>query len=287
VLKDIGLTALYRPLPLPRHQRLRKGDLLLSSHALMAPEFARTSLGRKIFARYPSAKEWFKKELAPRIAGIVYRSLDKSFAHLELHSQNVDVLVSSRGKVRGVFVKDLLDMMHDPGAQAASGKLPRGVPTLRDREWGNLGEAGAEYGVAGFYSTYLGQLTLPGSSYSRYGNDGFHTAVRDALRSIVTRRGDHGRLSRYPEFARAFSSTSNLWQTTASLRDLLVKSNLEKSFRPDAAARRRFQQAPGSFAGSPAHPDLNAMEYGFVGSNPVAVKRGPGGLVEAYSFKFR
>jgi hypothetical protein len=213
----------------------------------------------------------------------------KSFAHLELHSQNVDVLVSSKGKVRGVYIKDLLDMMHDPAAQAAKGKLPRGVQALRDKEWGNLGESNAQYNVANFYSTYLGQLTLPGANYSSRGT-GFHAMVRDELRKIFGRRKDVGRLKRYPEYAKAIDPNNNLWVTTENLRNLLVKANLEKSFKPDASAQRRFKDAPGGLAGPTGRnpsPDLSAMEYGYVGKKPVAVKRGADGTIQDYYFKFR
>src|SRR5205085_1799184 len=106
---------------------------------MMSSEYRKSPAMRAILARHGGARRWFRDQIAPAVADLVYRSMFESFAHFELHSQNVDVLLGPDGDVLELFVKDLSDVVHDPAMEAASGKTPNPSP-LREPEWGDMGQ---------------------------------------------------------------------------------------------------------------------------------------------------
>jgi hypothetical protein len=313
ILKQPVVNVLYRPLPVPRQGTLAPGDVLLSAHVLNDPAFAKTELGRTIFGRRFTVGGWFKKELAPKLARTVYRAVASSFTHLELHSQNIDVLVGADGKVREVFVKDLLDMMHDPALESASGRRPAAVSILRDREWGNMGEPKARFAsTSRFYSTYLGMTSYPAHQWR---DSKLHRAVRDELIGLARKELPLDELRAYPEFHTLFGKKREVLDVTIhDLRELLIKSGLAARFRPDDRARPRLlgddaagtpilgprrlqpEQKPPVLTHGQALRELGEMlrlvpparpwEYGFVGEVPVALHRTRSGVIDDYYFRF-
>jgi hypothetical protein len=284
------LTILYRPIPLPT--KLAKGDVLLPAHVFMSKAFSETPLGKRIFSRHSSPSEWFFKELAPKTAQIIYRSMEKTFAHLELHSQNIDLLVGADGEIKQVFVKDLLDMMHDPAAEVAAGRQPIGVKVLRDVEWKNIGEDGSRYDPEGFYSTFLGQTNL-GQHAPTHGRDrSFQYAVRDELIKIARAKLNTAKLRQHPKYDKVFDQPDNLYSVVADLRDMLIKTRLDSRFRAHPGAKRRLLEGSGPILSSHEHNatlkglKASANEYGFIGETPVAITRGKDGQVTNYFFRF-
>jgi hypothetical protein len=297
---DLEHNVIYRPLPLPRQGGLQPGDVLLPAHVLMSRRFGRTKLGRKIFARHGgSAEAWFRDALAPQIADLVLDSLERSFTHLELHGQNIDLLIGADGTLRRVFVKDLLDVAHDPAAQAARGRLPVGTKVLRGLKWGNLGEEGANFDTSGVYAAYLHKVWPPyteglnPAAIERY-SEPFHGAIRDHLVAAFRRRIDPGTLRQYAETAAVFEQNGGwLFTVIGKLRDLLIKSRIQAEFREDPTARQPLVEGTGKLHASTRleaeRVDLDAdqtLKIGFVGSVPVAVKQASDGRIDAFFFRF-
>jgi hypothetical protein len=195
------------------------------------------------------------------------------------------VLIGADGRVREVFVKDLLDMMHDPAAESAAGHTPRAVPVLRDREWHNIGEPEGEYGVEAFYTAYLGQTRYPVEA--ERGRSAFHEAIRDEIVALARARLPRS-AERYPEHRALFREKRSLAQTLHALRELQVKTGIERGFRADPSAARWID---GRHGGTPVYSPLKIKPdeswiYGYVGQVPVAVKAQANGVIDDYHFRF-
>jgi hypothetical protein len=298
-----GLNAIYRPLPLPE----QPGDRLITWHVLMSPEFRASPEGRAIFARHGGVHAWFRSQAAPKVAELIAESMLDSFAHFELHSQNVDLLLAADGSVRQAFAKDLLDLMHDPGGQAASGRTPVGQRATRDGEWGDAADSGRDEirfeGLGQFYGTYFSQLgidALSRRSNSRYATvrtDGdFRGWVLDALYTRVAKERDVASLARFPDFA-PFASPARRhrspYRALDGLRNAIIKDQLGRGFRSDPSVRARFE-APGATIVSSSKQQAQrlrlgrrGLELGTVGRTPVAIVRDRrSGLVRDFYFAF-
>jgi hypothetical protein len=313
-IKDLDYAALYRRPALPPRRNLSPGDMVFTAHVLMSKAFPYTRIGHRIFKKSAenqpvkggfweallkgqqhdtwklAADEWFTSQLAPKLANIVYRGLDKSCTHLELHSQNVDVVVNARGKVREVLVKDLMDGMYDPVALAARGKAPGTIQDLTEPAWGYLEGPGAKYTAATFHEDFLGQLKNPVHAHY-YEQHEFHIAVRNELLKIISRRKDLHRLQRYREYQTAHEAGATLWITIDALRSLLIKSNLEVTFRANPAARQFFPAtrgcSPPTTICTNGSAGVGVRQYGFAGVTPVAVTRGSDGTILSYDFNLQ
>jgi hypothetical protein len=268
VASGVDLAVLYRPLPLPRSFALRRDDFLVAGHVLSAPELEGTALGRRIFGRYGSRAAWENAELAPALARTLRRSIAESFVHPELHAQNLDVLIDAKGRVRRVFIKDLLDVMHDFPVAAAQGHGPTETAGLRDGLWKTMGEAGAAYDVEGFHREFLAQSLSPRLERA------VRAAFVDEIRAVLPL----DRLTGYPELSRLRDPKGSLYEALSDLWNLLVKTRLGERFEADDGARESLVRGEGELTTSPSAPALSdGWAYGFIGEVPVAVRyREPG-----------
>jgi hypothetical protein len=296
-----GLNVIYRPLPMP----VQPGDRLITWHVLMSPEFRNSPRGRAMFRPYGGAEAWFRTQAAPAVADILADSLLDSFAHFELHSQNVDLLVGKDGTVRQAYAKDLLDIMHDPAAEAASGRRPVAQKVLKDGEWGDAADSGRhEIQVAslgGFYQSYFSQLGMDVTARrtsSRYAGLDTETAFRgwvmDELYTRVAQRKDVDALARFPGFE-SFQDPelrrASPYQAIDGLRNSLIRDQLTLSFRADPSARASFEGRPSIVSDTKANARAfrarkRGLTFGYVGDSPVAVARGADGLVRDFYFAF-
>lgn len=278
------VTAIYRPIPRPRRKKLAPGDALIPLSALNSKEFAASARGQRLFARHGSQEAWLAKELAPQLAHILWKSLRSNFAHLELHSQNIDLLVNKAGKLKQTFVKDQLDMMHDPGAQVASGQPADNVAALRDYEWGNMGEAGARFDTATFYRLLLGQTTSRPPTLDR--------AVTQALKDIATKRRNLGALAHRPEYAALVYAEASLPTYLEALRQILIHDDIDRNFTADEKAKKALTRASGKItSGDPrcarlADLDTKDLQFGYVYETPIAILRDPEGYTRRYYMRF-
>jgi hypothetical protein len=158
VIPKINLAFLHRKLPAPRDDRIYPDDVLLGTQVVLSSVFASTKLGKCIFSLTGSQDAWLENIFAPKMGELIDDSLQRRVAHLELHPQNLDLLINTKtGEIRHLFVKDLEDMYQDPAAAAATGKGPSELDITRDRLFGILGEYRSKYSLDRFYWEFLGQ----------------------------------------------------------------------------------------------------------------------------------
>jgi hypothetical protein len=283
VLDIPGANVVYRPLPRPTSRLLRSGDQVLNAHVLQHDQFfSESPIGRRLFPRPPVMRDWLHRELAPRVAKLLYRSLTRTFGHYELHGQNVSILVARGGRVRDVFVSDQQDHLPDPVLAAAAGHPIGLLPP------GDAFPPGTVYDVRSFYK-HLDNL-------DRFPRASLEDDVRADLLALVRKQRDTRLQERYPEYQRVFGApagdeTARLSDTLADLRELLVKSGLEQRFRADPGAKADLERPGGTIIGSriPFFGNLTngpGLELGYVGSIPVSLRRNKAGLIDTYYFRF-
>jgi hypothetical protein len=165
-LKDGGppLTALARQIPLPR-RGLQEGDVLLPAHVLSDPRFARTALGQQIFGLHGSQTRWYRKELAPAMAKLLWHCLTRSGFHSELHAQNVVAILDKQGHIVELKLKDLQDVKSDRPLRRALG-LPKIAASLFD-----IPERFSTQDIADYYATYFGQMAKFDKDRREFSND--------------------------------------------------------------------------------------------------------------------
>jgi hypothetical protein len=287
VMPKIQFAFLQRRLPAPRDEEIGSDDVLLGTQVILSDAFASTQLGKRIFSQISSKDAWLENIFAPKIAELIDDSLQRRVAHLELHPQNLDILINTRtGEIRHLFVKDLEDMYQDPAAVAATGQLPRSLNITRDRAFGILGEYRSRFSLDRFYWEFLGQ-TLGEEQHST------RNAVANWLRERARYRYREQDLRLYSEYAKLFGNQrGDLFNTIAAIRDLNVKIDLQNHFQKNESARHELTKSEGTvistsrlkaFTFSTTQPNL---EFGYVGNIPVAISRDANGLIEHYYFKF-
>ena len=302
VIPKINFAFLQRNLPAPRDDAIASDDVLLGTQVILSDVFASTKLGKNIFAPMGSQSKWLEKVFAPKIAELIDDSLQRKVAHLELHPQNLDILVNTTtGKIRHLFVKDLEDMYQDPAALvAATGEFPQDLNITRDRVFGILGEYRSQYTLDRFYWEFLGQ-TLGKEQCA------VQDAVADWLREkslILLRQSEIYHYADYEEFLNELKSyreynkllnnqAEDLFDIIATLRDLLLKINLNHNFCPNESARHHLSEDEGTVVSSSRlkafsfTPCLSHLEFGFIGDVPVAISRDTNGIIKDYYFKFK
>jgi hypothetical protein len=288
--------SIFRPIAMPR-EGLRPGDRLMPWQVMMDPAFRKTELAKRILERYPNPRAWFEKEAAPAFAEIIYDSLFRLHDHFTLHSQNVEALFDGQGRLRRLFVKDLLDVVTDPAAEAvARGRAPEAAAVRRAQQWGHIGESGdhfQEIDLHSFYDLFFGQIGMYPAPLGMTGDEESPRMIADALIKLVKARVPLRDLERFPEYKAVLveGASKHPIGVIAGLRHLLLKQRLTDGFRPDAQARSRFFAGEGRLVSSSRNeanwfkPDDPALEYGLIGEVPVAVKRA-GGIVTSYYFRF-
>lgn len=167
-----AITQLWREMSVAS-RGFRPGDFVAPIHVLTDPEFARTERGQAIFGPYAegeiSAEEaqasWLVSELAPKLADIVTNSLTDTYAHPQLHEQNVEAVIDANGRILDVFVKDLADIALDYRAIAVAGDVDRwrsvqvndrayASPIANDLQFPN----GKRYAFGRHYQAFLGSI---------------------------------------------------------------------------------------------------------------------------------
>lgn len=269
---------IYRPLTRPA----RAGDLLLPATALLAPDFATSPVGKRLFARHGGQATWVARELAPRAAAIVDRSISQHFLQLELHQQNVDVLVSRDGRIRKLVVKDASDIVHDPALEAVlTGKLPDRRRSPRNTAFLDIGQERSElgYGVSGFqYSYGIAYLFAPHGDGAARAASGAFLRDRPDLKARLQARVAGRDLSPAMMFA----------STIDEYRNQLILDQLEdpqRGFRRDPTARRWLDDRSRPLYAAynhQAHLIPKTAEIGFVGKVPVAVTRDADGHIDGF-----
>lgn len=285
----VDVNVLYRPLIAPR-DGLKRGDRLVTWHVLQDPKFRSSRAGKKIWKRYRSYEDWYHAELAPKLLDVVEESFFDTHAHVEVHGQNLDMVIGADGRVRDVLAKDLLDMVHDPAMQAvATKRRPTATAALRDRDWGSAHEEGNPYWSAdlkGFYEFFVPQLSPFGSREEKAAQAALGQALE---RRLLERLGPERAAvrARLPALSRdaLFGEVANAY------RYAIMTSRLDAHFVPDASARGNFAIATGKVSGAFANTrrsDLGAsnVEYGTIHGTPVAVARDAAGKVDKFWFRF-
>ena len=292
VIPKINFAFLQRALPLPRGERIDYHDVLLGTSVILSDAFASTKLGKSIFSPMGSKERWLKKVFARKIAELIDDSLQRKVVHLELHPQNLDVLVNTKtGELRHLFVKDLEDMYQDPAAlAAATGEFPEALDVTRDRVFGVLGEYRSQYSLDRFYWEFLGQ-TL-GKKQSALQKT-VANWLREKALSRYANLDSKIDLNLYPEYITLFEKRSgDFFDVIANLRDLELKLNLSQNFIKAKSAYHQFTKSEGTVVSSSRikalafTPSFKHLEFGFVGNVPVAISRDRNGLINDYYFKF-
>jgi hypothetical protein len=287
VVSTVKLAFLQRALPMPRVDEIESDDVLLGTQVIFSDAFAATNLGKNIFSRLNTKDAWLERVFAPKIGELIDDSRQRRIAHLELHPQNLDILIDTRtGEIRHLFVKDLEDMYQDPVALAATGEYPQALHITRDRLFGVLGEYHSKYSLDRFYWEFLGQTT-------GYQQGLMENTIADFLKSTAQQRHQGQDSTIYPEYAKLYGNCqADLFDTIAALRDLEVKINLSQHFQENESARDDLTASSGfvvstnklkAFTFTPTLPNL---EFGYVDQIPVAISRDINGLIEDYYFKF-
>jgi hypothetical protein len=287
-IPKINFAFLHRKLPAPRDEEIYADDVLLGTQVVLSSVFASTKLGKCIFSLAGSQKAWLENIFAPKMGELIDDSLQRRVAHLELHPQNLDVLINTKtGKIRHLFVKDLEDMYQDPAAAAAMGKGSSELDITRDRLFGILGEYHSKYSLDRFYWEFLGQ-TIGAENCS------VQNAVATWLKEKASDRYREYDLTLYPEYIQLYGDRpGDLFDAIAALRDLDLKINLQRHFKGDRSARQELSESEGvvvstsklkAFAFTPSLPNL---KFGYVGNIPVAISLDTNGLIECYYFKFK
>jgi hypothetical protein len=239
-----------------------------------------------------SKETWLQKVFAPKIAELIDDSLQRKIAHLELHPQNLDILINAKtGRIRHLFVKDLEDMYQDPAAfAAATGEYPQDLDVTRDRIFGVLGEYHSQYSLDRFCWEFLGQTLGKEKS-------AMQTSIANRLREkALSRYGNLDskvNLKLYPEYIKLFVERSgDVFDVIANLRDLELKLNLNNKFLLNESAYAHFAKSEGTVISSTRlkafafTPSFKHLEFGYIGNVPVAISRDLNGLIENYYFKF-
>jgi hypothetical protein len=287
VISTAKLAFLQRALPTPRGHQIKSDDILLGTQVIFSDDFATTAMGKQIFSRLGSKDAWLEHVFAPKIGELIDNSLQRRVAHLELHPQNLDILVDTRtGEIRYLFVKDLEDMYQDPVALAATGKYPLALHITRDRLFGVLGEYHSKYSLDRFYWEFLGQTT-------GYKQGLMQHIIADFLKLKAFQRYQGRDLTIYPEYVKLTGDCqADLFDIIAALRDLDIKCNLANHFQENVSACDELTESIGiivstsklkAFAFTPTLPNL---EFGYVDRIPVAISRDTNGSIEHYYFKF-
>jgi hypothetical protein len=283
IIPTVQLAFLQRSLPALRNSEIESSDILLGTQVIFSDAFAATHLGKQIFSRPGTQDTWLETVFAPKIGELIDDSLQRRSAHLELHPQNLDILIDTNtGEIRHLFVKDLEDMYQDPAALAATGQSPQALDTTRDRMFGILGEYHSKYSLDRFYWEFLGQTT-------GYKQGLMEKAIADFLKSKAEQRYQGQNLTPYPESAKF---TGDLFDLIAALRDLDVKLNLSQYFHKNELARDELTANGGVIVSTSKlqaftfAPTLRNLEFGYVEQIPVAISRDINGLIEHYYFKF-
>ncbi|MCA9581557.1 MAG: hypothetical protein KC416_07160, partial [Myxococcales bacterium] len=237
---SLPVTMVYRSLPEPP-DGLRAGDRIVPAHALAHDEFWELPFAKKIASEYGSPGRWYAEEVAPALADAIFDTMVDFGTHLEAHGQNVDVILDADGHVRSVAIKDLLDVMQDHPLDVAQGRTPFGTSRIRDLEWKSMGEADGRYDATGIHRSFLGQLGAMGSE------DEFFRSIRQVMVWLADERIDDATRERYPEFDRVLQAAEDtgaydaargqLFDVIGAAREMLVRSGLERGFRPDDGAR--------------------------------------------------
>ena len=197
-----------------------------------------------------SKETWLEKAFAPKIAELIDDSLQRKVAHLELHPQNLDVLVNTKtGEICHLFVKDLEDMYQDPAAlAAATGEYPKALDVTRDRVFGILGEYRSQYSLDRFYWEFLGQTLGKEESAVQKTVANW---LKEKARSRYSDFYSETYLKLYPEYIQLFVERSgDLFDVIANLRDLELKLNLNHKFLPDESAYDLFINSEGTIVSS-------------------------------------
>jgi hypothetical protein len=287
VVSTAKLAFLQRALPVPSDHEIESDDVLLGTQVVFSDAFAATNLGNHIFSRLGTKDAWLEYIFAPKIGALIDDSLQRRIAHLELHPQNLDILIDTRtGNIRHLFVKDLEDMYQDPVALAAIGQYPQALHITRDQLFGVLGEYHSKYSLDRFYWEFLGQTT-------GYKKGLMQNTITDVLKETAYQRYQGQDLTAYPEYTKLQGdSQTDLFDIIAALRDLDVKINLSQHFQRNESARDDLTASSGlvistsklkAFTFTPALPNL---EFGYVDQIPVAISRDVNGSIEHYYFKF-
>jgi hypothetical protein len=283
VIPTVKLAFLQRSLPAPRDAEIQSDDVLLGTQVIFSDAFAATDLGKQVFSRLGTQDTWLEAVFAPKIGELIDDSLQRRSAHLELHPQNLDILIDTNtGKIRHLFVKDLEDMYQDPVALAATGQAPQALDITRDQMFGIFGEYHSKYSLDRFYWEFLGQTT-------GYKQGLMEKAIANVLKTKADRRYHGQDLTPYPESAKF---QGDLFDLIAALRDLEVKLNLSKHFQENELARDELIAGDGIVVSTSKlkafafTPTLRNLEFGYADRIPVAISRDANGLIEHYYFKF-
>lgn len=268
---------IYRPLSRPT----RAGDLLLAATVVLSPEFARSPLGRSLFARHGGHARWVERQFAPKVAEVAERSVREHFLHLEAHQQNVDVLIGRDGRIRTLVVKDMSDVVHDPALEAVmTGQLPDRSRSPRNTAFLDMAQAGSEsdYGVAGFQQVFgLAYLFSPHGTAAAIARRVFAKAQPEIQPGLAARVADRN----LPDAA-MFAATMDEYRNQLIIDRL---SDPRHGFRPDAAARRWLDDRSRPLYAQykyQAYSIPASAEAGFVGAVPIAVTRDAGGRIDGF-----
>lgn len=251
--------AVHRALPTAEELDIREGDLWAPAHAFLSPSFAKSPEGEAMFRDFGgSPREWLERVLTPHLADLVFRSLVEQGMHFELHTQNLDILTSSSGRVLRIWVKDLPDVLDDPMLRIATGHEQRNDPSLRhptrgyvddERGWDSLSSLD-------WYARTLVQIPMvlrKDVPLIRPNNDlhpedlGFYRQLRSELaqrfREHVPaevlepfKKSAHYRMLLGPADDDPMDYAPGVW-FLKSMRWLLVATDLEARFHPSPEAR--------------------------------------------------
>ena len=292
VIPELDFAFLQRALPLLQDKFLELNDVVLGTSVILSTVFAATELGQSIFSIFGGQETWLEQIFAPQIANLIDDTLQRKIAHLELHPQNLDVVINSQtGQIRQLLVKDLEDMYQDPAAFAAlNGEYPTALNVTRDRLFGVLGEYHSKYTLDRFYWEFLGQ-TLGKENLL------IQETVAKFLRVKFIHRWSNSHLwdrcQLYPEYRQLMGNGSgDVFDAIALIRDLELKLNLEQNFRSDQTAFGQFINQSGTIVANNKlkafsfTPTFKHLEFGFVGKVPLAITKDSEEMIQNYYFKF-
>ena len=268
---------IYRPLTRPT----RTGDLLLAATVVLSPEFARSQLGRSLFARHGGQAAWVERQFAPGVADLAERSVREQFLHLEAHQQNVDLVIARDGRIRRIVVKDMSDVVHDPALEAVmTGKLPDRSRSPRNTAFLDMGQAGsvADFGVEGFQQAWgLAYLFNPHGTAAAIARRVFARAQPEVQPGLAARVAGRN----LPD-ASMFAATMDEYRNQLIIERL---SDPRRGFRRDASARRWLDDRSRPLYAQykyQAYSIPGSAEVGFVGKVPVAVTRDGDGRIDGF-----
>ncbi len=214
-----------------------KSDTLIPVHALASQKFFETEEGTRVLgATSQERNRWVNREFVPPLVDIIVESGFRQGVHLELHGQNIDVLLSEEGCVRQVFVKDLGDVGVDPVVRWLMGKpdldfspVPFNIVQLATSKGERLKAPTAE--VRDWYRLLVGPM---GFTRRYFGNGHVPHIVQgvwEQLQSVVPR--EFGTLQ--PEFSELRKLSEANWEdleivrkagTIGKIREWYIKSLL-------------------------------------------------------------